>query len=75
MKYPKDFIGKYWSSIFQKSEAEWVWNNMLVILGRTGNKWRELHWDEYVVERTKDGEFSQGEKHYFEQSLPYTTSE
>ena len=77
---PEEFIGEYWGSVFQNAQTEWVWNNAIKILFRTGNQWRELPWDEYILERKKDaatdkgGGFDESEKSYFEKVLPYTVS-
>lgn len=53
-KLPKDFAFHPWSSVFQNSETETVARNVMVILGRTGNTWRPLSWEEYEAERLKD---------------------
>ena len=76
MKTPKDFRGHPYDSVLQKMEAEIVARNIMVILARTGNVFRELTWGEYKAERTKDGELGGlwKEKLYFGKVLPYCVS-
>jgi hypothetical protein len=45
--------------------------NIMVILKRTGNTFRPLSWLEYKAERTKDGNFYEIEKGYFDKVIPY----
>jgi hypothetical protein len=70
--HPFDFCEKPWSSIFYKSEPESILRNIMVILYRTGNTWRELPEEEYISERQKDGHFTTSELPYFREVLPYT---
>lgn len=72
---PSDFTTYPWSSRVGKSEAETVAANIMVILKRTGDEWRELPWDEYKAERQKDGKFSEEERRYFDQVHEFTVSE
>ncbi len=79
---PSDFTVKPWSSVFMKSEAESIARNIMIILKRTGDIWRELSWEEYSLERKKDAETDKGggfnswkEEPFFEQVQPYTVSE
>jgi hypothetical protein len=74
MKQPSDFTTKPWSSVFRKCEAETIAANIMVILKRTGNQWRELPYAEYEFERRKDGGFTDSEMAYFDQVRPYTVS-
>jgi hypothetical protein len=70
---PKHFASKDpMGSIFSKYEYELVARNIMIILSRTKDEWRELSWDEYKEERLKDGNFSDSECSYFKQVLPYT---
>lgn len=62
---PELFLGKPWASVLGKSESETVARNIMVILQRTGNKFRELTWNEYKEERLKDGNFTEEENVYF----------
>lgn len=71
---PSDFTSYPWGSVAGKSEAEVVARNIMVILSRTGNEFRNLDWEEYKEEREKDGNFSPSEKPYFEEVLPYCKS-
>ena len=72
---PSDFCTYPWNSRFQKSENEVIALNIMKILQRTGNEFRDLSWEEYKEERTKDGNFSSREKKYFEESVKYCTAE
>lgn len=74
MKNPKDFTKFPWGSIFLKSEYEAIARNIMVILGRTGNKFRKLSWREYKAERLKDKDFSEGEKRFFIHVVDYCKS-
>ena len=62
------------ASVLRKSEAETVARNIMVILKRTGDTWRELSYDEYKEERQKDGHYTDQERRYFEQVIPYCKS-
>jgi len=59
----KDPIG----SVLQKSEAETIAQNIMIILKRTGDTFRPLSVAEYEKERKEDGEYHNGELRYFEQ--------
>jgi len=72
---PSDFTAYPWGCVFYKSENETIAQNIMEILKRTGNEWRELSWDEYEMERRKDTNFSGNGKKYFDEVLEYTTSE
>lgn len=63
------------NSVLQKSEAETVARNIMVILARTGDYFRNLTWQEYKKERKKDGNFSENERSYFDQVIKYCQSE
>lgn len=71
---PSNFTSYPWSSVFQNSETETIAQNIMVILKRTGDNFRELSWEEYEAERKKDGGFSVRENGYFESAQPYTVS-
>lgn len=58
-------------SVMQKSEPETIARNIMVILKRTGDKFRELPFEEYKEEREKDGEYSGIERLYFESVTKY----
>lgn len=62
---PSMFMKTPWASVLQNSESETIARNLMVILNRTGNKFRELTWDEYKSERLKDGGFTEKEELYF----------
>jgi hypothetical protein len=63
---PSQFLEFPILSILSKSEFETVARNIMVILFRTGNVFRELSFDEYKKERLKDGNFTEDEKIYFD---------
>ncbi len=71
---PSHFTDKPWNSVFQKCEHETIARNIMVILSRTGDTFRPLSWEEYSEERKKDGQFSEGEKQYFESVINYCSS-
>lgn len=66
---PSLFTKIPWDSILHKMEAEIIANNIMLILARTGDVFRELTWEEYSKERLKDGKFTEGEKYYFQQVI------
>lgn len=70
-KTPKDFNIFPWGSVLQNSESELMAHNVMIILERTGNKFRKLTWDEYKTERLKDSNFTEGEKYYFDKIIGY----
>ena len=57
-----------WSSVMQNSECETVAKNIMVILARTGDEFREMSEEEYKAERLKDYEKNPkgGSYSYFE---------
>ena len=71
---PSDFTNDPMGSVLQKSEAETIAQNIMVILKRTGKEFRELSFEEYKREREKDGDFHIIEKKYFEQIIGYCKS-
>jgi hypothetical protein len=73
MKNPSDFCIFPWESKAQDSNSERVALNIMVILERTGNSFRELKWDEYKTEREKNGNFSHREKEHFDKVINYCT--
>lgn len=68
---PSNFIMQPWSCVFGYSEYETVARNIMLILKRTGNSFRELSFEEYEAERLKDGNYSSREKEYFDKVIPY----
>lgn len=71
---PGDFTEFPYSSTFRKIEAEVIAVNIMVILSRTGNKFRDFSWKEYKKERLKDGEFTESEREYFDKVIGYCKS-
>lgn len=63
---PSQFLNFPIGSILSKSEYETVARNIMVILFRTGNVFRELSFEEYRAERLKDQNFTESEKIYFD---------
>jgi len=59
----------------QNSDDELVAQNIMVILKRTGDEFRELTWAEYKKERLKDGGFTGREKGLFNNVIKYCISE
>jgi hypothetical protein len=65
-----------YDSVFRNSECETVARNIMIILARTGNEFRDLSAQEYSDERRKDGEpASVQEMGVFEKVVFYTKSE
>lgn len=72
---PSDFSNlRPLSSVLGKSEYETIALNIMVILKRTGNEFRELSYEEYESERKKDGNYSKIEYMYFESVAKYCLS-
>lgn len=71
---PSAFTKFPMGSTMQKSEAETIARNIMVILARTGDTFRLLTWDEYKTEREKDANFSTGERAYFDVVIDYCKS-
>ena len=72
---PRDISGVYpWSSVLRKAEYEIVAQNIMKILSRTGNVFRELSFDEYKLERAKDCKLGNFEKEAFDIVVGYTIS-
>ena len=71
---PSDFTIYLWGSVCEKSECETIAFNIMVILKRTGNVFRQLSFDEYKEERKRDGNFTTDEEEYFHQVIDYCKS-
>lgn len=71
---PSNYLRHPYDSILQKTESEIVARNIMVILSRTGNKFRCLSWEEYDSERQKDGGPNWSEKLHFEKVANYCAS-
>ena len=72
---PAKFLKFPFGSVMNKSEHESIARNIMVILKRTKNEFRELPWNEYKIERLKDGGFSEGEKQFFDEVIMYCSQE
>lgn len=62
------------SSIYQNCEREIVARNIVTILAREGDTWRQLDEKTYVKHRKKDGEWSEGERFIFQEIVGDITS-
>lgn len=71
---PSDFQHFPISSVEYKVESGTIALNIITILKRTGDEFRAIPWEEYVQERTKDGNFSLAEKRYFDKVVEFTVS-
>ena len=71
---PSNFTSKPFGSVLQNAESEIVARNIMVILSRTGNTFRNLTWEEYKKERLQDGDFSQNEYEHFQSVIDYCKS-
>jgi hypothetical protein len=75
MKKPSEFAKKHpFGSVFQKTEYEVIAKNIMTILGRTGDTFRELPWEEYKTERQRDKQFTDREEGYFDSVIEYCES-
>ncbi len=63
---PSIFNEYPWGSMLQNHQSEVVAQHIMDILARSGDVFRDLAWDEYIVWRLKDGNFSEFEKQYFD---------
>lgn len=73
---PSDFSKQHpWNSFLGNFESEFIGRNVMIILARNGNEFRELTWDEYKKERMKDSNFQEGEKLYFDKVAKYCSTE
>lgn len=71
---PSQFTNYPWNCVFKKAECEIVAKNIMLILKRTGDVFRELTYEEYEQERKKDGKYSDSEKRFFDQVAPFCKS-
>lgn len=71
---PSNYTTHPWNSVLQNSESETIAVNIMVILKRTGDTFRDLSWEEYKEERLKDKNFSEREKNYFDKVIDYCKS-
>ena len=75
MSKPSEFAKHPFSSVLQNCESETIACNIMQILKRTGDTFRPLTWDEYKLEREKDGSFTEREKGYFDDVIDYCASD
>ena len=62
-------------SVLRNYESEKIAHNIMVILARTGNTFRDLTWWEYRAERQADGHFTESERIYFDRVIGYCHSQ
>lgn len=80
--YPKpSYFAKTYpiGSVLQKSEAETVARNIMVILSIEDDEWKTLSWDDYLAgriatDKKADIDKVKYEKSYFEKVIPYCVS-
>jgi hypothetical protein len=75
MANPSNFTGRPWDSVLRNTESEYIAANIMRILKRTGNTFRELTWDEYKTERLKDEGFDECEHRFFNRVIGFCKSE
>lgn len=71
---PSDFTNHPFSSTEQNTECEIVATNIMKVLWRTGDTFRELTEEEYRTEREKDGHFTENEMNCFEKVIGFCKS-
>jgi hypothetical protein len=71
---PSNYAKHPCGSILGNAESEVVASNIMKILSRTGNEWREINFDEYKKERLTDGNYTEIEKAYFNRVINYCKS-
>lgn len=71
---PSNFTSFPLSSVLKSGSAEMVARNIMKILKRTGDTFRELSWLEYAEERRKDTGFTEREKPYFDKVIGFCSS-
>ena len=77
MKNPSNYTSYPMGSVSQNSETETIARNIMVILSKSGDTFRELSFDEYQKARIEDGATisdTLGEKPYFEKCVGYCVS-
>jgi len=71
---PSLFICYPWNSVTKNAEHEIIAMNIMMILKRTGDTFRQLSYEEYSEERKSDGGFSDAEKILFDEVITYCKS-
>jgi len=71
---PSNFLNFPFSSIFKNCECETIALNIMLILKRLGDEFKQLSWEEYKIERLKDKGFSNEEKKYFDKVVMFCSS-
>lgn len=76
MKRPSDYLkGSPTNSVIHKSEAETVFQNILILLKHLGDEWQTLTWGFYKAGRELDGNFTESEKEFFDLVIDYAHPE
>lgn len=74
-KKPSNYTSMPMDSVLQKLEPEIVAQNIMKILAhKRDDQWISLHYDEYETERLADGDYSEGERHWFNKVIGYCNS-
>ncbi len=68
---PSDFTNHPFSSVEQNCECAIIATNIMKVLWKTGDTFRELTEDEYRTEREKDGHFTKKEMSCFRKVIRY----
>jgi len=74
---PSHYLQRPVGSVSQNGDTETIARNIMAILSREGNQFRELSFDEYKLSRIQDGatEFAvSAEKPHFDIAAPYCIS-
>ncbi len=58
-------------SVAKNNEQEVVARNIMVILSRAGDEFREMTWQEYKDWRVKEGRFTESEHSYFDRAVKF----
>jgi hypothetical protein len=70
---PKDFTCEPWDSVLRNKESEIIARNIMKILARTGNTFRPITWEEYVIKRKEDTTECTDSESTFYQVVVYCT--
>ena len=78
MTKPSNYLNHPFGSVSQKSECETIARNIMYILSKAGDEFRELSFEEYSEHRLKDKATQRDldlELYYFNQIVRYCVSE
>lgn len=75
MQRPSQYLTPPREGVLHNEDAEYVALNIMVILVREGNRFKELSWDTYKKHRLLDGNFNETkERPLFDSVVAYTIS-